>query len=628
MQDSGQTAPSLRLALKSPLVQRRLVFAALVTLLTIYAAALRADALAGKYGPLRGPAWVGVINGLAAAGSHLRPGAVVWRAVPTPYVGGDPINYIKYAREMEGFYQPKAREPIFLVTTRSFLWLLDDQDIAVSYASATASVLLVPATFLLGAAAFGPWIGLAAAVGWAIEFDVIAWAVDGWRDDTFALCFVVMACAVVYLRQRGTRASGMLAGLCGAMACLTRLTSLSFVVAGLAWAVLQPGNRVRRPDALRAAAIAALVTVLGVGPYMASCWQATGDPLYAINYYTRYYGAVQGLAPGSQEGAASFVRRQLERPLGAFDTAAGGLIGWPFNSKWSGFNFWTPLLGRVLRWCAVAGVIALAWSADGRLLLVLLLSSLVPYMFTWAIGGGNAWRFTEHAYPIYLIGVFVWLDALARGLLAAGRRPLTWWQDVSRRQWLGVAASVGLVALAAAISLTLPPFVSREALASDTAVTLDAGWRSALFFTGGWSRPRATSGSTVVVRAAQQPTVGLRILLPRAMECWLTLRLDPAETADPSRQPSVTLFVNRRYVARLGLTRDPARVGTYRFHLSEGLTRAGINQIELVSSHVVPAADAGPQFAWLDKSAPVAFRFWYLRLEPTHGPVGPVDTSS
>ena len=113
---------------------------ALVALLTFYAAALRADALAGKYGPLHGPAWVRLVNGLATAGAHLHPRSVRWRAVRTPYVGGDPVNYVKYAREMEGFYQPKAREPVFLTTTRGFLWLLDDQDIAVSYASATASV--------------------------------------------------------------------------------------------------------------------------------------------------------------------------------------------------------------------------------------------------------------------------------------------------------------------------------------------------------------------------------------------------------------------------------------------------------------------------------------------------------
>ena len=238
-------------------------------------------------------------------------------------------------------------------------------------------------------------------------------------------------------------------------------------------------------------------------------------------------------------------------------------------------------------------------------------------MFTWTIGGGDAWRFTEHAYPIYLIGAFVLIDAAVRGVLVVVRRPRSWWKEVSRRQWLGVGASVAVGALALALYLTLPVFVSREALAFDDAATLDAGWRSALFFTGAWSEPAANAAGTVVVRAAQEPTVGLRVLLPRAMDCWLTLRLDPAETADPARQPSVTVFVNRRYVARLALTREPGRIGAYRFHLSENLTRSGINQIELVASHMVSAAEAGPQFAWLDTSTPVAFRLWYLRLEPS-----------
>src|SRR6185312_15190609 len=51
---------------------------------------------------------------------------------------------------------------------------------------------------------------------------------------------------------------------------------------------------------------------------------------------------------------------------------------------------------------ALAGLLALPFSRDGRLLLVILLGSLLPYAFTWNVGDGGAWRFTMHAYPLYV----------------------------------------------------------------------------------------------------------------------------------------------------------------------------------------------------------------------------------
>ena len=86
---------------------------------------------------------------------------------------------------MTHFYQPHVREPVFLALTRVSLWALEQQDAAVSLASAIGSMLAIFATYLVGAALISPLGGLAAALILAIDYQVITWSVDGWRDDTF-----------------------------------------------------------------------------------------------------------------------------------------------------------------------------------------------------------------------------------------------------------------------------------------------------------------------------------------------------------------------------------------------------------------------------------------------------------
>jgi 4-amino-4-deoxy-L-arabinose transferase-like glycosyltransferase len=586
-----------------------------VALLTLYAAALRADALVGRLGATGASGWAHIVERVAApVGKRLHPASVVWKTDPTPYTG-DPINYIRFAREMRSFYQPHVREPMFLAITRAFLVALGGRDVAVSYASSLSSVLVVPATYLLGAAAFGPAVGLAAAAAWAVEFDAISWSTGGWRDDTFTLFFTLTAWSFIRFRQEGTSSRAVIAGAAAAGACLTRLSSLLYVAAGLAWTIVEPGLGITRRRTMKAAGLFVIVTVLLVGPYVVSCWMATGDPFYAVNYHTQYYRYAQGLSPKVPETALHFVGRQLiARPLAALDTAAGGLFVWPFQSKWQGFRPWSPLLPPALQWSAAAGLVLMVWSAEGRLLLVMLIASLAPYALTWSLGGGGAWRFSEHVYPIYLTAAFfAWRQAIA-ALGHISRRPREWGTLVSRRRLLEATLAGCVTVLVGLSYFALPLLVTREALASAEAATIEAGHRERLFFAGDWSAPSRTG--PVVVRVAEGPQVGVRLPLPGAMDCVLTLKMDPAETADPARQPRVSVFLNRQRLAEVHLTRDPTRMGTYRFPVARAQTRDGTNDLELVASHMVPAAEAGPPFAWLDKATPVAFRLWYVRLEP------------
>ena len=138
------------------------------------------------------------------------------------------------------------REPVFLALTRAGLWSLNDQDAGVSVASVLGSTLAVFGTYLLGTALRSPLTGLLAALVMAVEFEAIRWAPDGWRDDTFTAGVVFAAWALIRLRGRPSIGNALLAGtLCG-IACLTRITALSFIVPALLWLVADGSGPLRR----------------------------------------------------------------------------------------------------------------------------------------------------------------------------------------------------------------------------------------------------------------------------------------------------------------------------------------------------------------------------------------------
>ncbi len=589
----------------------RRVFIAAAVLITLYGGMLRFEALSGAYGWMGQPAWAEtlarVTNPVARA---LRPASIVWGPVSNPYVGSDPINYLAYAREMTNFYQAHVREPLFLALTRCYLWLSGNRDISVSYASVTGSTLAILATCLLGAAAFSRGVGLAAGFLLAIEFTAITRSIEGWRDDTFMCVVAFSAWSLIRLRQQPTIARGVVAGVASAAACLTRITALSFVVPGLLWLLVEQRRDAR---ALKATGVAALVATLLFAPYPISCAIVIGDPLFAINDHTRYYRAAEGLSPDAPMSVFSYLSGKVgTRPIASVDTAAQGLVTYPFLNRWDGFAPWSPLLVPLLRALSALGMIFAVWTATGRLLLILLTTSLLPYALTWTVGGGGEWRFTEHAYPFYLVFATSAIAVVYRWGIALV-------SDESARRWVlsrGFAIRTGVVAVAAVAAWlayrSLPFLMYREALRSGEAVTISTDPRNAWLFDGAWSAP--TGEGNVIVRVAEAQIVGIRLPMPES-DYWMTLRLDPAETSDPALQPQVTVYLNRRPIAQLRLSRDPARVGSYRIRVPKDLTRT-LSRLDLVATHTVPAAESGIHFAGLPPQTSVAFRLWYVRLEP------------
>ena len=572
-----------------------------------YGAVLRLNALTDRYGTLEHPAWARVLTTqVAPLARYVEPGPYAWPPVAVPYVGGDPASYLKFARQMRSFYQGHVREPVFLAITRGWLWLLDNRDIGISFASASMSTLAIFATFLLGRAAGSPGVGLVAALALAVDYDAVSWAPEGWRDDTFTVFVILGAWTLVRLRERPTALRAIAAGAIGAAACLTRITSLSWVLPGLAMLCLPPRDETWQPRA-RAAAIAVVVTAVLVAPYLINCARVFGDPLISIDVHTGYYRAGEGIGVDRPMSAAAYIGGKLMRqPIAELDTALTGIFVIPMRNKFGGFEFWLPHLSEILRALAALGLVIWVASATGRLLLVVCLASLVPYAFTWNIADGQAWRFTMHVYPLYLVAGFTAVQQIWRAGMSARRAE---WRPL-RRQAVLVAGALGVILLAARGYRVLPYYVAREAVAGGNQMTISAGDRDEVFFTRGWS-PALAEGN-VTSRLVLGGRAWLELPLPAGRGYHLRVRLDPVR---PDAPRALTILVAGRIVGRFGLTFDPERVGSYEVDVPPDVAR-GATTMQIVADGTVAADSCGPRCAALPPAARVSLRVWYIRISP------------
>jgi Dolichyl-phosphate-mannose-protein mannosyltransferase len=583
---------------------------AVALLITLYGGLLRLDAYVTKYGTLDHPTWARVLTrDVAPVASRLRPSSFSWRPETRPYEGGDPTNYLRFAREMRSFYQAHVREPVFLAMTRGALWMLDGQDAGVSFASMLGSVLVVLATFLLGSAVFSRTVGLVAALLIAIEYEAITWAPDGWRDDAATATVVLAAWGFVRLHRSPSLRYAILAGGLSAISCLTRLSALSLVLPAFVWLVLD-GEASGRQRRARHGALAFVVFAALLAPFLVNCYLATGDPLFALNYHTVYYRHAEGRPIADAMSAGEYVRTKLaERPIGTLDTALIGLFWQPFVTKWNGFAHWIAGLGSFLQWLAIVGIAAWGFFPVGRLLLVILFGSLVPYMLTWNIADGGAWRFTMHAYPFFLIAaasvpIAVWQLARRLPQIPSAER-----RAALRTVLLRASVALAVAATGAALYYGLPWFVSREAIAKGEATSLDTGPRDAVFYRGGWFAPRPDG---VMVRVSRGRRSLVRLPLPQTRAYDIVLRLDPVMVSAPS---TFHVLFNGHMVGMFHLASDSQRVGSYRFRVHEHMIGRR-NELTIVPESLVAAGSAGERFAWIDPAEQIAVRLWYVRVLP------------
>lgn len=600
----------------------RVVPVAVLALVVVLAAALRLDALTGRYGQVDRPGWaramqVGSQELVRMLGSPLgawdiEPEHPHQDGPPTRYIS-DPYTYLRRARSMESFYGAHYREPVFPFVVKGYVWLLDDQNIAVSVASGTFSVLCVLAAYLLGTMAFSRWVGLAAALGMAIERDLVWWGISGWRDSAFTFMVMVSVCAILFYRDRPSPGRALALGVCAALACLTRIFSVTFLAPGFLYLLLRaPGCWRRR---IRDVAIATITTAVLVAPYLLNCWRDYGDPLYALNYQPLYYLAaegagpsiaVEGVRPPTAPGALDYIgEKLLKTPFQTLDTVAPGMTVYPFSNKWSGFDAWHQRLGGWLAGAALAGLVLFVASERGRLLLVVLACAQVPFAFTWRLS--SDWRYTEFAYPFFLV---------AAGLVITRMGAMMWpsrWREVARFRPTKRSVVVGLVILGSIVLIAwfmlrgLPVMKVREVLLADREAVVVAGPRDESFFAEGWGERIQTANVTARVPLGDRAAIYLP--LPRLSDYQATLRMDPfpPPAAEDGAPHAVSILFNGVWLRTVDLTWDPERVGSYSVLLRASLVKPWRNRLEFATP--TTRSEGGAR-------AERSFKLWYVLVKP------------
>jgi hypothetical protein len=620
---------------------RGLAWTALACIL-VHGALLRIDAITGRYGPVTSPTW---LTGLAAVQTRsiarpdaIRPGSMSWLPEPIyPHRDGgashyrsDPYTYLDAGRKMSSFYGAHFREPVFPFATSLWLRLLGGQDVAVSFASAFFSVLAIWLTYLLGAALWSRPVGLLAALGLSLDYDVISLASSGWRDDAYMAA--VTLCAILMLRwwraePPGARvhhiggvridAAYLLAavvGVVGGLAILTRIMAVSFLVPAVFYLVFS--RRAAWRPLLPTAGLAVVMAAIVAAPYFVNCWRVYGDPLYTFNVHGQIYSGAEGPAAWTGSTAGYVSQKIARRPFAMLDTVAQGLTTYPFANKWHGLDRWLEGIGAWASMAAIAGLTVLAASGQGRLLLIIMVTSLVPFSFTWTVDPD--FRFTVHVYPILLTAAAVALGAAGRVLRAAlvpahGRAEMAWegWA------WAGWARAVGAaLAVLWFVTRVSPPLVFAEALRAREDATVSAGVRDGVSFDRGWSGP--LRGGNVAMRVATEEGA-LSLRLPDEGDYPVTIRMDPFPRpigGTPGRLPMVEIALNGTPVAGIQLQWRPDRVGAYDIVLPRASVRRGANLLVLRVKRSAES-DTGPIRPGL--SAGDAVGLWYVRVRPPAG---------
>jgi tetratricopeptide (TPR) repeat protein len=569
----------LRSSNPSPAQQRMLHIGkvAIPALIVLYAALLRFEALTIKHGIVERPAIIRSLQQHTGPLKDLHPDTLRWKPGSNPYEKGDPINYLRMARAMKSFYAAQFREPFYVWIVKQSLKVFDQKDIAVSFASAFFSVLAVLATFILAQYAFSFWVGVIAALSMSIDQELISIGVDGWRDDTFMFLVLMFSYALLRLFRKASFGNALFAGIIAGLVCLTRLTSFSFIVPGYLYVLLAGKEPLK--TRIKSVLLSASMFIIVIAPFLINCAIVYGDPLFSVNDNTKFYRSRENVPEAEKPmSVASYLTgRLLQRPFKFIDTGFEGLTRYPFLNKWKGFIYISPLFSKFLAASAMIGLILLLFSSRGRLILVLLFSSLIPYAFTYEIAGGNEWRFTMHAYPFYLIAGALFLTVVIGALLAQNTWQLFSDRLFSRRAALTTSVIVLFVLLSGWFLLNQSNFLRKEeATKADEAILIQSGNRDSKFFTSGWYRPVQTDGEEFRITNGSEAV--LTAPLKKGKEYNLILRAAPV-FEKPLKPSSISVSVNSQPVGKFEL-KEPVNTA-YVFRLPPNSIKDGINKIYL-----------------------------------------------
>lgn len=556
----------------------RIAKVAIPTLIVLYAALLRFEALTIKHGIVESPALIRTLQQHSGPLKYLHPDTLQWKPGSNPYEKGDPINYLRMARAMKGFYAAQFREPFYVWIVKQFLGIFDQKDIAVSFASAFFSVMAVVATFIVAQYAFSFWVGVIAALSMTIDQELISIGVDGWRDDTFMFLVLIFCYAMLRLFRKASFGNALFAAIVAGLVCLTRMTSFSFIVPGYVF-VLLAGKEPSIKTRFKSVALSVVMFVIVIAPFLINCAIVYGDPLFSVNDNTKFYRSRENIPEAEKPMTVAnyLTGKLLQRPFKFIDTGFEGLTRYPFLNKWKGFIYISPLLSKFLAACALIGTILLLFSSHGRLILLLLLSSLIPYAFTYEIAGGNEWRFTMHAYPFYLIAGALFLTVIIGALLAQNTWRLFSDHAFSKRALLTTSCILSFLLTAGWFLFNQSNFLRKEeAIKADESILIQSGNRDSRFFTSGWYMPVQSNGEEL--RITKGAEAELSVPLKRAKEYNLILRANPV-FEKPLKPAFISVTVNSQPLGKFE-AKEPINTA-YVFRLPPNLINDGINKISL-----------------------------------------------
>ena len=552
-------------------------------LIVLYGGLLRFEALTIKHGEVSNPSFVQKIQDHASALRVFHPGTLVWTPGSNPYEKGDPINYLRMARAMRSFYAAQFREPVYVFVVKQSLRIFGPDDIAVSFASGFFSVLAIFATFLLGAYTFSWWTGVLASLGMAVDQELVAIGVDGWRDDTFMFLVLLFSYAMVRLFKKASFGNALFAGILAGIVTLTRMTSFSFIVPGYLY-VLLAGRKTPWKHHLQYLLLSLFIFAAVIAPFLVNCAIVYGDPLFSVNDNTKFYRSRESIPAEKPETVAEYLTGKLiDRPWKFIDTGTVGLTRYPFLNKWKGFNYLSPQLATALKVLAMVGCILFLFSAQGRLLLLLLITLLIPYAFTYEIRGGSEWRFTMPAYPFYMIAAALSVAVLT-GIAVNGRAPgLPTDRRLSVRSVFYGAIMISLILLSGWFLFNELNFLRKdEAIRAGEAIRIDIGDRDFRFIGSGWysavQMQQETARMSGVDSELETPLIGGR-------EYNIILGLKPA-FLKPRTPVAIHVLVNGKFAGdfkvedsgaacRAQVTPDLAQDGVNRLTLHIGNPEAG-----------------------------------------------------
>jgi len=613
----------------------------ILAIILAYGSLLRIDAITDRYGPVASPQWIASLQTRSFLKPNtIRPSSFLWSREPLyPHRDGvsthyfsDPYIYLDVARHRASFYAAHFREPVFTFVTREFLRGFHDQDVAVSFASAFFSVLAVWMTYVLGAAVWSRLVGLVAALALSLDKDVIALASLGWRDDAYMAAVALCVYLMLRLWRAGQSPAGVtrlgrfqldngyleasVLGVTAGFAIMTRLMAVSLLTFGVGYFILLARTSWRRK--LTMAAIAAGLAIAVSAPYFINCWKVYGDPFYTFNVHGTFYSAAEGQT--FHDSTSAYVAKKLtSQPLDTIDTVAQGMTTYPFGNKWHGLDAWHARAGEWAATAAIIGMIALASTAAGRLLLISMVGAMIPFSFTWKVDAN--FRFTEFTYPALLIAAGVTVDiawrAVRFALVPRSRlQPSTHppiHPSLHPRVWLGWVAVVAAGAMSMGFVLRVAPaWICRSALRSHETAMLTAGSRDGAFFTRGWSSV-IHAGDVVSLRAATIDGV-LSLPLPIVTDYTVSLRMDPFPRpldSTPPRLPVVDVTLNGASLGAVEMHWTIDRVGSYEIVLPRADVRAGANALAF---HVRRPADSPPGSVEPGLTDGDAISVWYLRV--------------